>query len=178
MRARASATAVVMAGIAILAPGCREAPEGWTPVLEMTSTRFLEEETGSALDHLEEARTELEASSREVPAGLEEAEEVLTRLRHVYLPAYRARALAYDAYRRHLRGEGGAAAEDLGEIEELLLAVGEGAGPALLGELEELESLTARARLEVEAGSEASTDALRTLAEALERFVVKRDLWD
>lgn len=175
---RHGAVGIAVSAAALALGGCRQPPEGWTPVLEMTSTAIVEEETGAALERVAEARALVERGDPGASEALATAEDALRRLHEVYLPAYRARALAYDAYRRYLLDRDEAAAEDLQEIEELLLRVGEGATPPLLGELEELETLTARARMEVGATSPDAPTALRRLAEALERFVVKRDLWD
>lgn len=40
---------LILLAAALIAAGCGQPPEGWTPVLEETSTGYLEEETERAL---------------------------------------------------------------------------------------------------------------------------------
>lgn len=163
--------------LAVLAGGCQQNPPGWIPVLEMTSTEFIEEETQGAMERIAEARASLATEPDEARDRLDEAEETLRRLTDLYLPVYRAKTKAYNAYRLLHLDRGAQAGEELQEIEALILEVSREATPPLLGELERIEELTARARIEVEGGSDGAPLALQRLAEGLERFVLKRDLW-
>ncbi len=170
--ARAGGLALILA-----TASCTETPEGWTPVLEQTSTTFVGEETDAALEEIARARATLTEEPGEARDALERAELTLRRLSGVYLPVYEAKTRAYNAYRYHLLGRDDEAGSELAGIESTLLDLGGRADPPLLGELERIDELTARARLEVEAGSEEASEALRRLAEGLETFLLKRDLW-
>jgi len=168
---------LILLAAALIVAGCGQPPEGWTPVLEETSTAYLEKETERALDRVVSARRNLRADPDHASELLVLAEQGLRELRQVYLPILQARGRAYNAYRYHLLARNDDAAQELERIEDLLLEVGGGVEGALLAEIEHLQERVIDARLELRAGSEDIDRALRDMAEALDTFVTRSDFF-
>lgn len=156
--------------------GCQREPEGWTPVLEETSTAFLETEMGRLLDHVRGARGALGTDPAEVDRSLSEAEASLEHLTDYYIPLFQARERAYNAYRSLYLQDDVRVRDELGKIEEVLDTMAEGAQGARLAELQSLAELLASARLAVEAGPGEGATALETLARSLNLAALKGDL--
>ena len=167
----------LLLAVLLVPTGCDRAPDGWTPVLEETSTAYLETELERTLDRVVAARERVRSDPNRAEELLETAGRGLRGLRDTYVPLLRARASAYNAYRYHFLERRAEAAAALEWIEETVLAVSEGAQGALLAELEEIDELVADARVELQAGSPGAADALRALATALDDFVAKSDLF-
>lgn len=170
----------LIVAILLLAGGvvsCQRAPAGWTPVLEETSTSYLETAIDRALERVSAARDRIRSDPGQAEELLAVAEDRLQSLQQIFLPVFRARSRAYNAYRYHFLGRDDDAAEELERIEDILLEVGERAEGPLLAELEQLQDRVAEARLELQAGSSGITSALRELARSLEIFVARADFF-
>lgn len=156
--------------------GCEPRPEGWTPVLEETSTAFLETETERLLDHVRTARESLESDPAAAGAALADAQEVLEDLRSYYLPLFQARERAYNAYRSLYLDDGARVAEELEKIEAILDGMAEGTEGGPLQELQALGEALSDARLATETGSNEAAPALENLARKLNQAALKGDL--
>lgn len=156
--------------------GCESRPEGWTPVLEETSTVFLETETARLLDHVGTARDRLATDPAGAEAALEEAQSTLEGLRDYYLPLFQARERAYNAYRFLYLDDKARVLEELSAIEGILGEMADGVRGGGLQELQTLGEALADARLAVEAGPEEGAPALETLARKLNQAALKGDL--
>jgi len=166
----------VSLGAAALGVACSQEPEGWSPVLEETSTVFLEVEAQRVMGHVENALSSLDSDTRHAQAELQEAESTLEQLLDYYLPLLQAREGAYNAYRRYYMGDGEGVAEDLAGIEDILAEMaGKAEGPRLL-EIEALGEEVARTRMAAAAGSEQGREALEGLARRLNQAALKGDL--
>lgn len=155
----------LLVGGTLLAAGCRDdLPVDWTPVLETTSTSYLQDEIGRALAELEEARASLPADPGAVTEHIDATETHLQRLRLVYLPLLSARERAYNAYRLHYLRRDAEAISELEEIRTAILEVSRHGGERFLAELERIEELVADARIQLEARSPSATGGLRELA--------------
>ena len=156
--------------------GCEHQPEGWTPVLEETSTAFLESEVdrmservGVALEHLTGDPDQTEAALQETAASLE-------HLRDYYLPLFQARERAYNAYRSLYLDDRGRVMVELERIEGILGAMAERAQGGRLQEIQELAEALADARMAVESGPEEGARGLETLARVLNQAALKGDM--
>ncbi|MGW8264826.1 MAG: hypothetical protein ACWGSQ_00560 [Longimicrobiales bacterium] len=156
--------------------GCDSRPEGWTPVLEETSTVFLETETARLLEHVQSARDRLATDPAGAEAALEEAQSTLEELRDYYLPLFQARERAYNAYRSLYLADETRVFEELDEIEGILGAMAELAQGGRLNEIQTLGEALSDARLAVEAGPSEGAPALETLARKLNQAALKGDL--
>lgn len=161
-----------------LPTGCERAPEGWTPVMEETSTAFLEAETQRALDHVQQALDHLEGT--ENPAQMEndlrEAESTLTHLLDYYLPLVQARERAYNAYRLHFLEDEAAVDRELARIEDILTSMAAKAEGQRLLEIEALAETLGDARMAAAANSGQEEETLETLARNLNQAAIKGDL--
>lgn len=155
---------------------CDSRPKGWTPVLEETSTVFLETETARLLDHVRTARDRLATDPAGADVALEEAQSTLEELRDYYLPLFQARERAYNAYRFLYLDDEARVLQELDAIEEILGEMADGVRGGGLQELQTLGEALADARLAVEAGPEAGAPALETLARKLNQAALKGDL--
>ena len=165
------------AGFILLAlAGCNRTPEGWTPVLEETSTGFLKTETEEVASRVRLAQAALPANPENAVAELAKAEDGLDHLLTYYLPALDARERAYNAYRHYQLGKFKETERELDEVETILMAIAEsGHGHLLLAMEEPLETLEdARAALDVD--SDAATKALRNLAIRLNNLLLRGGL--
>jgi hypothetical protein len=167
---------LLVLGLLGSAGGCDSRPEGWTPVLEETSTVFLETETARVLSHIEAARDRLGTDPAGAEAELSDAQATLEDLRDYYLPILHARERAYNAYRSLYLGDGARVMDELSGIEEILGTVAADAESGALQELQALGEALADARLAVEAGSEEAGPALESLARRLNQAALKGDL--
>jgi hypothetical protein len=156
--------------------GCDRPPDAWTPVLEETSTVFLETETDRALNGVQEALANLRTDPEEAERSLQKAETSLEYLIHFYLPLFQARERAYNAYRYFVLGEEAQVDRELRLIEETLASMAEAAGGGPNRELQSLAEMVAAARIAVRGGPEEAKAALEALARRLEQVVVKGDL--
>lgn len=161
----------------LLAGGCRPSPPDWIPVLEETSTSFLETGLARNLERVTTARDVVRTDPAEAEEMLAEAERDLRSLRDVYVPMLEARNLAYNAYRFHHLGREDEAVAALETIQRTVLRLGDVAEGSMLAELERIEELVADARIETGAGSAGAEVSLRRLADALAHFVAKADLF-
>lgn len=177
MNRRARPLIVGVLLLAGAAAGCQRTPEGWTPVLEETSTSYLETGIDRALERVSAARDRIRSDPDQAEELLTVAEARLRSLQQIFLPVFRARSRAYNAYRYHFLGRDDDAAEELEQIEQTLLEVGSRAEGPLLAELEQLQDRVSEARLELQADSPGTTSALRELARDLETFVARADFF-
>jgi len=176
MRTPGSVTCALLLLASGLALGCERAPAGWTPVMEETSTAFLELETERALDHLRKALSQLEEDPSASAAELQAAESAMEHLLHYYLPLVRAREKAYNAYRHAFLGDDDAVSRGLDEIEEILNSMAERASDQRLLEIESLAEVLANARMATASGAHQAREVLETLARQLNQAAVKGDL--
>lgn len=170
-------TALTACGLTILAGvACGRAPEGWTPVLEETSTTFLKTDTEAVAEHVRAAKALLPPEAEEAAAELAEAQVGLDHLLDYYLPLLEARERAYNAYRHFHLGESDQTLQELEAVESILTAVGASGDGRLLHEVEEpLEQIEdARAALGVDA--ELASKAIQELATRLNFLLVKGGL--
>ena len=170
-----SLTSSILVSAGLLS-GCDRPPETWTPVLEETSTVFLETETGRALNGVQEALANLRTDPEETERSLQKAETSLEYLMDFYLPLFHARERAYNAYRYFVLGEGAQVDRELRLIEETLGSMAEAAGGGPNRELQALAEMVAAARIAVRGGPEEARASLEALARRLEQVVVKGDL--
>lgn len=155
--------------------GCRKEPEGWIPVLEQTSTDFLQNHTGRALDEVRQARRLLPAEPDRAIEALDQADVVLEELLGFYLPIFEARELTYNAYRELYLGRRAESERALGDVEGILHQVAKRDSRyyrAVEGPLEHAE----KAKLSLEAGSAEARETLNALANELNFIVLKGDL--
>lgn len=160
----------------VLSWGCDRRPEGWTPVLEETSTAFLETETERVLDHVRTARDHVAKDPTAATSELSRAVSALEHLTSYYLPLFQARENAYNAYRSLYLGNEDRMIRELRHIEETLETMAENAPAGRLQELQSLAEVLADARIAVEAGGDESAPALEVLARRLNQAVLKGDL--
>ena len=156
--------------------GCERVPDDWSPVLEETSTTFLETETARALERIQEVEDHLQSDPGRAEAALGEAKMALVYLRDFYLPLFQARERAYNAYRYHRLGEGARVDRELELIEETLGSMAETAGGGPNAELQALAELVAAARIAAKGSPAEAESALEALARRFEQVVVKGDL--
>jgi hypothetical protein len=156
--------------------GCDRPPDHWTPVLEETSTTFLETETNRALDGVQSALADIQTDPGRAEASLEKAETSLLYLRDFYLPLFQARERSYNAYRYFRLGNGVQVDRELELIEETLRSMVDAAGGAPHREIQELAEAVAAARIAARGEPEEAGAALEALARRLEQVVVKGDL--
>jgi hypothetical protein len=156
--------------------GCGQPPEGWTPVMEETSTTFLEEETERVLGHVRNAMQQLSDDPSAVSEELQGAASALEHLLDYYLPLVRAREEAYNAYRMDYLGDHGGVGRALVEIEGILTAMAEEADGQRLQEIESLAEALASARMATASGTGEGREALEALARHLNQAAVKGDL--
>jgi hypothetical protein len=178
MRLRSLGRALPVAALIALPCGCSETPEGWTPVLEETSTAFLETSVERAQTHLAAARTQLAEDPRGADADLSAAEAVLDHLSDYYLPLLRAREGALNAYRYHYLEQPEAWTRQLDAVEENLLAVAEAAQSedTVLREISEIMELLSDARVASVGASGDAAAALEALARRLDLALLKGDM--
>jgi hypothetical protein len=155
---------------------CRGEPAGWTPVLEETSTAFLETETERVLEDVRSALHQIGDEPAQATSHLHQAETSLEHLAYYYLPIFRARESAYNAYRSLYLGDHQRVMRELGHIEDVLEKMVETSTGGELQEIESLAEALADARLEVEAGDRGGLLALETLARQLNQAALKGDL--
>jgi hypothetical protein len=156
--------------------GCGERPEGWTPVLEETSTAFLESEVDRLSDRVGIALEQLNTDPAEAETALQEASAALEHLKDYYLPLFQARERAYNAYRSLYLGDRDRVMTELGRIDGILGTMAERAEGGRLQEIQSLAETLADARVAVESGREEGAQGLETLARTLNQAALKGDL--
>ena len=176
MKILPSAVSLLFLTLLSLAAGCEQGPEGWTPVLEETSTVFMELETQRLMGHVQRAIETLESDPQGARAELRDAESTLEHLLDYYLPLVDARERAYNAYRRFFLEDEAGVAEDLAEIEEILTEMAENAEGQRLLEIESLGESVATTRMATAAGGGQGQEALESLARRLNQAALKGDL--
>lgn len=167
----------LLAVVLVASAACGRAPDTSSPVLERTSTSFLESELSGALEDLTAARETARSDPEAAVERLSRAEETLRRMRDAYLPLFQAKGHADNAYRLHAAGRDGDAVEELERIREAVLEVSEIAGAPLVGELERIEALVSDARIELEARSPSTDATLQELRIEMEDFVTRAGLF-
>jgi hypothetical protein len=160
----------------LLTWGCDRSPEGWTPVLEETSTVFLETETRRLSEDVGTALTELRADPERAEAALEEARKSLDHLLTYYLPLLQARERAYNAYRYLFLGDDDRCVQELGKIAEAFEGMVGAFDGGALSELTSLAEMVADARIAALADPEAAAPILESLGRRLDLVVLKGDL--
>ena len=155
---------------------CDQTPAGWTPVLEETSTAFLESEMERLLEHVRVASDALESNPAQAADALAQAQGSLERLSFYYLPLFQARERAYNALRSLFLGDEARVKAELEQIEGILIHLAESAEGAEFQELKSLAETVADARLAVEAGPEEAQTPLELLARRLNQAALKGDL--
>jgi hypothetical protein len=176
MKRRQIGVAVLAAGVLAGFFGCGDRPEGWTPVLEETSTAFLETETDRLLEHVRTALESLTQDPGQAESALTQAESELEHLKDYYLPLFKARELAYNAYRSFYLGDEARVTEQLQGVEDILGAMAERAEGGRLQEIQSLAEKLADAELAVTSGGEEGAPALEVLARNLNQAALKGDL--
>jgi len=156
--------------------GCNETPRGWTPVMEETSTTFLEEETGRVLEHVQEALQRVGDDPGGIAPELERAESRLEHLLDYYLPLVQARERAYNAYRMFYLGDEAGVSRELAAVEDILASMAEKADGQRLTEIESLAETVASTRMATASGTDQGQKALEALARLLNQAAVKGDL--
>jgi hypothetical protein len=162
---------VLLMATAIVA-GCERRDGGWTPVLEGTMPAYLETELERVTEEVRAARS----APAESASRLEEAERRLVNLTGVYLPLYRAKVDASNAYRHHEMGDDAEAGRALDRVESMVAAVSRETAGTLEAELERVSGEVARARVALEAGSGEAGGDLRRLAELLNDLITRAGL--
>lgn len=162
--------------VVVLILSCRQQPPEWTPVLEQTSTRYLETETDRALEAVEEARKTFSQDPATSRRHLDEARSSLLRLRDYYLPLLSARESVYNAYRWYHLGERTRVLRVLATIESLLLELGQRGGPHISRELEPVLETVVKAKVAVTAGRGDAPDILERLGSQINMLQLKGDL--
>ena len=155
---------------------CQDRPEGWTPVLEETSTAFLETETERVLERVRTAREQITSDPAGAEGALQDAERSLEHLMAYYLPLLQARERAYNAYRSFHLDDHARVARELGEIESLLEVMANHASGVRLQEIQTLAEALADAQVAVESSPAEARPALESLARALNQAALKGDL--
>ena len=156
--------------------GCDRSPQGWTPVLERTSTVFLETETDRISERVKTALDHLRSDPGQAEEPLREAKATVEHLQGYYLPLYRVRERAYNAYRYLYLGDETQVVEELGKVQESLEKMaGNVEGGALL-ELLSLSESVADARIAALADPEKAAPILESLARRLDLALLKGDL--
>lgn len=155
--------------------GCRQEPEGWTPVLEQTSTKFLRTQ-------VEEAREDTLAARRMVPdeplraiEKLDEAALVLDELLDFYLPIFEARELTYNAYRELYLGRPAQSLRALDEVESILEQVAK-RDRRYHRAVQTPREHTEKAKLALETDSLDAQEALNVLAKELNFIALKGEM--
>ncbi len=156
--------------------GCVREEGGWAPVLERTSTTFLQTEAQRALEQVRLARDRIGSDRSEMEGALEEAETTLEHLSGYYLPLLEARELAYNAYRFHLFAENERSQAELEEIEEILLDLQETSGERLGPELVEPLRMVEQIRVTLSDDGSAVPRLLEDLARRLNQMALKGEL--
>lgn len=156
--------------------GCGAKPEGWTPVLQESSTPFLRTEVEKIEAQVAAARGDLPAEAEQTAKALAEADASLRRLLTYYLPLLEARERAYNAYRHHVLGEKLRTAEELDQIEKILMAVANEEEGRLLEEMQEPLEKLQNARTALEANPDEAAKALQALGTRLNFLVLKGGL--
>lgn len=162
--------------VALLSLACQQPPVGWTPLLEQTSTRFLEAETESALESLENAEKSLTQDPVSSRDHLEEARLSLLRLRDYYLPLLRAREGAYNAYRWYHLGETDRVLSELASIESLVLELDQRRDAPLSRELESVLEDLVQAKSAVTADRADAPELIEKLGSHLNMLELKGGL--
>ncbi|MGD2121123.1 MAG: hypothetical protein PVJ76_05235 [Gemmatimonadota bacterium] len=176
MRRTKKILAAILLILATVPSACQNRPEGWTPVLEETSTVFLEAETQRVLERVRAAREEVRVDPEAAAGTLQEAETSLEHLLAYYLPLLQARERAYNAYRSFFLQDEGRVTEELRLVENLLETMAETASGVRLHEIQSLAEVLADARMAVESGPDEGQRALEALARALNQAALKGDL--
>jgi hypothetical protein len=149
---------------------------GWTPVLEEAPPAFLDDELARIGEAVESARVSLAEAPADAESALEEAAGAVAGLREVYLPLYRSRVTAANAYRQYELGRKEDALEAVESVNAVILDVSERTGGSLERELEVVAEHAARARVAVR-GDDASAELhLRRLVETLADLVTRAGL--
>jgi len=156
--------------------GCDRSPEGWTPVLEQTSTVFLETETGRISERVEAALDHLRTDPGQAEAALREAKATVDHLQGYYLPLLRVRERAYNAYRYLYLGDETQVVEELGKAQETLEKMVEDVEGGAFLELLSLSESVADARIAALADPEEAAPILESLARRLDLALLKGDL--
>ncbi len=160
--------------LALLA--CSRAPEGWTPVLEETSTTFLRTETEAIASNVRLARANLQVKPQKATKELAAAQDKLDHLLTYYLPLLKAREDAYNAYRYHYLHDTRQTARKLDDVEAILMTVAKSGHGHWLRKMEEPLEKLEDARAALEADSDEATGALKALAIRLDSLLVKGGL--
>lgn len=155
---------------------CQRPQAPWTPVLEETSTRFLETETGRALESIEQAQGVLAQDAASARRHLDTARSSLLRLRDYYLPLLKARGSAYNAYRWLHMGDERRVLRELATIESLLLKINQRGHPHISRELEPVLEIVVKTEAAVTAGRGDAAELIETLASHINMLQLKGDL--
>lgn len=159
-----------------IGPGCGGGTNGWTPVLEETSTDVILTEADRAHEHLVEAQKLLRSDPDEADRALRAAESSLAGLRYYYLPMAAARENAYNAYRFNFLGDQSRVLAELESIQGTVEDVAEKVPDEVLPELNALAEILTDARMAVLASPEEAAPILERLARHLNLLVLKGDL--
>lgn len=162
--------------LAVLLVACQPRDGGWLPVLESAVPTYLERELMRATEDVEAGRAVLESAPEETAERLEEAAARLRSLSGVFLPLYRARIDAANAYRYHALDRDRDALDALTAVDEAIGAVARETGDAIEAELERVSAMAARSRVSLQSGSSEAAAHLETLSETLTDLVARAEL--
>ena len=156
--------------------GCDRPPEGWTPVLEQTSTAFLRTEIEAVAARTRAARNAIASDPDRASAELDAADGLLDNLLSYYLPLLEARESAYNAYRHYYLGDPAQTTVELDKVETVLIEVAKSHSGRLLGEVDDPLEKLEDARAALGANSEEAPQALEALASRLNFLIIKGGL--
>lgn len=162
--------------VLLLFAACSRQPEGWIPVMEETSTVFLYSEVDGAARAVQAASEALPDDPERAQEALEAASRSLSEVLGYYLPLVEAREHAYNAYRHFHLAERAKTAQNLDDIERLLMQVAAAGQGTLLVEMEESLLYLETARVALDSDSEDTSQALEALATRLNLLLLKGEL--
>ena len=158
---------LVLSVVLFVLNGCKQPHPGWEPPLEETSTRFLQDEVGEALELIRNARTDVHADPARAQSQLVKASRALERVSVFYLPLLEAREHAYDAHRLVYFKQENRARTHIEAVESILDTMAENGGPKILPALKEPLGLASEAKAAIMAQSDLAPDLIKSLARKL-----------
>ena len=118
---------------------CGQKGPDWIPVMEQTSTIFLDDQADKALRSLKNVESHLSPDAKvDVQKDIDDLHLTLAHLKYYYLPMLRAREHAYNAYRLYYLKRQDEVKKHLLEIKVLLEEIARRGDETLKGEMEEL----------------------------------------
>ena len=167
---------LILVGLLLVLNGCKQPHPGWEPPLEETSTRFLQDEVGEALELIRNARVDVHVDPAQAEGQLVKASRALERVSIFYLPLLEAREHAYDAHRLVYFNQKNRARTHIEAVESILDTMAEKGGPRILPALEEPLGLASEAKAAIMAKSDRAPDHIKSLARKLNYMAWRGEL--